>query len=376
MRRYRQRRNVKQGILIALVVIFGLSAIAATGKVLDDEYKWVQKTHDFFIKTDSEEPSVTSEDLTSEDTDSENPSEATPEGQIPVRKIGFEVSNAFGETGKKTVTLNIQPANADVGLVTWSVDNLSVKITPSEDGKSAEVYVTSYFADYATLSVHESYSNITATAKVYSYGAYDIPTIWGNDYTGNLFDANGKTGLLVTSANSMDPATPQKKHLFDREYLKNKSAQLSYYGTTGLLGGERALMGNDWVSHVEKVWLHITFVGSYAPIVYNQTTGVIYNGNNFTTYNSDMHIGSDIGNILTIEMTLADGDNMLLIAGRNHSIQPTEITTSDFTEDGFFVGTKLTGAKTFNYSGYAIPLILTKASAPTGMSLGDLTFTE
>lgn len=373
MRRYKKRRNVKQAILISLVVIFGLGAIAATGKLLDDQYQWVEKTKDFFIKPDTEEPPV-SEDVTVED-ETEEPS-VEPEGKALARKIGFEVSKAFGETGKKTITLNIQPAGADIGDITWTVNNSFVKITPSTDSKSAEVYVTNYFADYATISVHESYSDITATGKVYSYGTYDIPTAWGSNYTTNIFDAAGKTGVYVTSTNSLHPTTSQSKHLFDREKLNTFTTLRDYYGTEELMNQERFRMGYDWVQPLSKVWLHITYVGSYEPVIFNQTTGVIYNGSNFSTKNPTMQGSSNIGDILSIEITLVAGDNMILIAGRNHTIAPTAITSADFNAYGGLVGSKLVGAKTFNYSGSAIPLVLTNAVAPQSITLPDVTFTE
>lgn len=370
MRKYKKRRNVKQGILIALVVIFGLGAIAATGKLLDDQYQWVEKTKDFFIKPDTEEPPV-SEDVSVED-ETEEPS-VEPEGKALARKIGFEVSKAFGETGKKTITLNIQPAGADIGLITWTVNNAFVKITPSTDAKSAEVYVTNYFADYATISVHESFSNITATGKVYSYGAYDIPTLWGSNYTTNMFDAAGKTGVYITSTDSLNPGTTQDKHLFDREKLSTFTTLKDYYGTEELMNEERSKMGYDWVKPLSKVWLHITYVGSYEPVILNQTTGVVYNGSSFVTKNPYMQGNSDLGNILSLEITLAAGDNMILIAGRNHTITPTAITAADFNAYG---GTKLVGAKTFNYPSSEIPLVLTNAVAPQSVTLPDVTFTE
>ncbi|MFA5575618.1 MAG: hypothetical protein WC994_11310, partial [Brumimicrobium sp.] len=306
----------------------------------------------------------------------EEPSDLTPEGLALAKKISFEVSKAFGETGKKTITLNIQPAGADIGVITWNKDNPHVKLTPSADGLSAEVYVTNYFADYATITVHESYSDITATGKVYSYGAYDIPTMWGSNYTTNIFDAAGKTGVYITSTNSLLPSTTQSKHLFDREKLNSFTSFRDYYGTEELMNQERAKMGYDWVEPLQKVWLHITYVGSYEPVIFNQTTGVIYNGSSFSTKNPAMEGSSDIGNILSVELTLTSGDNMILIAGRNHSLTPTAITSADFGATGNLVGSKLVGAKTFNYSDSAIPLVLTNAVAPQSITLPDVTFTE
>lgn len=354
--------NKKKLLTISLLAILTTTTLTGCKKT---DFKW---DWNWFNNDKLEE--VTTEEET------EEPS-LTPDGKVLAKKIGFEVSKAFGETGKKTITLNIEPAGADIGVITWNKDNPSVKLTPSVDGLSAEVYVTNYFADYATISVHESFSDITATGKVYSYGAYDIPISYGINYTTNLFDAAGKTGVYITSTNSLNPGTSQDKHLFDRERLNGFTTLNDYYGTQELMNQERSLMGYDWVKPLSKVWLHITYVGSYEPVIFNQTTGVVYNGSSFSTKNPRMLSNDDIGNILSIEITLAAGDNMILIAGRKHTISPTAITSADFSATGGIAGSnKLVGAKTFNYSASAIPLVLTNAVAPTSMSIGDVTFYE
>jgi len=354
--------NKKKLLTISLLAILTTTTLTGCGKT-DFKWDWNWLNPITWFNNDKPEEVTTEEEM-------EEPS-VTPDGKVLAKKIGFEVSKAFGETDKQTITLNIQPAGADIGVITWTKDNPHVILNPSADGLSAEIYVTNYFADYATISVHESYSDITATGKVYSYGAYDIPTAYGNNYTTNIFDAAGKTGVYITSTNSLDPSTTQSKHLFDREKLNTFTSLRYYYGTEELMNQERSKMGYDWVQPLSKVWLHITYVGSYEPVIFNQTTGVIYNGSSFSTKNPTMQGNSNIGVILSIEITLAAGDNMILIAGRDHTKTPTAITSADFG----YGGSKLVGAKTFSYFG-PIPLILTNAVAPTSMSLGDVTFYE
>lgn len=359
--------NKKKLLTISLLAILTTTTLTGCKKT---DFKWDWNWLNPITWFNNDKP----EEVTTE----EEPS-VTPDGKVLAKKIAFEVSKAFGETGKKTITLNIQPAGADIGLITWNKDNPHVKLTPAADGKSAEVYVTNYFADYATISVHESFSNITATGKVYSYGAYDIPIFHGTSYTTNLFDATGKTGVYITSTNSLNPGTSQDKHIFDREKLSAFTTLRDYYGTQELMTQERSKMGYDWVKPLSKVFLHITYVGSYEPVIFNQTTGVVYNGSSFSTKNPLISSNGDLGNILSLEITLAAGDNMILIAGRNHTITPTAITAADFNAHGGFnnaSGIKLVGAKTLNYPSSAIPLVLTNAVAPQSITLPDVTFTE
>lgn len=302
-------------------------------------------------------------------------SETEQEPASKARKIEMEINNAFGETGAKTITLALTPANANTGTITWETNNPAVVINPSADKKSATVYVTTYFKDYATISVHESFSDITATGKVFSYGAFDIPTTTGADYT-HILDATNSQ-LAITSTSSFAQATVQEKVAIKHDKLKGNNALLSYYDLEQIKTTERSKAHSGYTYPSTKVWLHFAFIGSYLPVVLNQTTGTLYNATNYITHNKlTGGTANDIGNVVSIEITLAVGDNMILIAGRKHTIAPTAITVADFNLGVLSAGGKLVGAKSHTYSDFATPLIITNANKPQSMTIGDTTFYE
>lgn len=90
--------------------------------------------------------------------------------------LGIYKMEAFGQENKKTLTLNITPANADIGVIDWTSDNAKVVVTKIGDGRSAEIYATSYLPanEFATITVTESLSGISATGKVYALAMTEL----------------------------------------------------------------------------------------------------------------------------------------------------------------------------------------------------------
>lgn len=310
-------------------------------------------------------------DQVSEEVELSENTETSPDGLV--KKIDFEVNKAFGETGKQTITLVLTPANADVGTITWSVNKTGVTVTPATDGLSAEVYVTTYFKDYATISVHEEYSDLTATGKVYSYGAYDIAQHTGNDYD-HILDANA-SALAITSTSSDLNATVQEKVAIKKGKLETNNTALSFYTVAQLKTTQRNSVHSGWTFPQSKVWVHLAYAGSYAPVILNQTTGVVYNGADVSLHDKLTYQSNDIGNVLSIEITLAEGDNMILIAGRNHTKTQSAVVLSDFNDGELPTGGKLIGAKSHDKD-FGIPLIITNAVSPTGATIPDVSFYE
>ncbi len=96
--------------------------------------------------------------------------EETPE--TPIKEpFGVTRFNALGPTNKKTLTVTIEPANAPIGTITWLSDKSQIVVTAIGDGRQAEVYATTFLAksDYATITVTESLSGLSATGKVYAW---------------------------------------------------------------------------------------------------------------------------------------------------------------------------------------------------------------
>lgn len=299
--------------------------------------------------------------------------EVEPSGKV--KKIEFDIKPAFGQAGAKTVTLIVTPANANLGTITWSDDSNFVTVTPNEiNPLQADVYVTGYFKDYATISVHESFSDITATGKVYSYGKFDFPETGGSDYT-HILDATA-SAVAITSTSSTLQATVQDKATLNRTKLNTLNGLFSYYDTSDLLGSKRSQAHSGWTVAKATVWLHIAFTGSYTPVVLNHTTGTVYNATNYTLHDKQTYLNNDIGNIISIEITLAQGDNLILLAGRKHTATPSVITVADFNNGEFNTSGKLVGAKSHQYNDFATPFIITNATAPQGLAIPDTTFYE
>lgn len=89
-------------------------------------------------------------------------------GVVRANNIDVQISNAHGEAGKKIVNLTVTPANATITYINWEVDKDCVVINKLTN-TSAEVYVTDYMSDYATITVTEQLSGTVGTGKVYSY---------------------------------------------------------------------------------------------------------------------------------------------------------------------------------------------------------------
>lgn len=177
-----------------------------------------------------------------------------------VQAIEVNINNAFGEEGKKLITMNYEPQNAQLGTLTWTSDNEAVIVDSVPDTTTAYVYVTDYMADYATISVTESLSGKTATGKVYSYAKTKLT--YSHTGTGN------RAGVKVYDNN------PQR-NLID------------YIPYEEFLEGNYVLEANSTSGSV--VNLEIYYEGSYAPEIfhaksYPNTTIVYTDEDNITGY--------------------------------------------------------------------------------------------
>lgn len=52
----RNKQKLKTSILTTIVVILGLGVVGMTGKILDNEFGWIQKTQDYFNKSEEINP--------------------------------------------------------------------------------------------------------------------------------------------------------------------------------------------------------------------------------------------------------------------------------------------------------------------------------
>lgn len=148
------------------------------------------------------------DDQVSEDVEVSENTETSPDGLV--KKIDFEVNKAFGEAGKKIITLILTPANADIGEINWTSNNAKVIVTKIGDGKTAEVYSTAHLAKsaYATITATESLSGVSASGKVYSLKMPDVVNtniaphnnaIWVNTNTATTGKPLPATGTTFAS---------------------------------------------------------------------------------------------------------------------------------------------------------------------------------
>lgn len=303
------------------------------------DFSWVEKLNP--VTWFDNQDTTLEEEVTSEDSQVEN-----TQGKQP---IIFDIAlNAFGIANKKTVTITTVPTDAYVDL-TWSVDKTQVVVTKTGQ-KTADIYVTDYYAGYATVTVTDAITSLSATGKVYSVGQFAWGTP-GTEYDTNYLDASSST-VAITSTNSLNPtASPKKIGLTNTEITNAKAATDAGYPENGPI-----IAWNDMMA---TVYVHIKFNGSYAPMIYNMTNSTMYGGNN-TTLNAHNVLNGG-GNIVSIPVTLVEGQNVLVMCIRNHTTAVTSQTA--LTQMG--VGNS-------NFMAFR----LYRINPVTGMSLGDNTFFE
>lgn len=281
------------------------------------------------------------EEVTSDDSQVEN-----TQGKQP---IIFDIAlNAFGIANKKTVTITTVPTDAYVDL-TWTVDKTQVVVTKTGQ-KTADIYVTDYYAGFATVTVTDAITSLSATGKVYSVGQFAWGTP-GTEYDTNYLDASSSK-VAITSTNSLNPtASPKKIGLTNAEITNAKSASDAGYPENGPI--------INWNDMMTTVYVHIKFNGSYAPMIYNATSSTMFGGDNTTLYAHNLLNGG--GNIVSIPVTLVEGENVLVMCTRNYNVAIASQTA--LTQMGVGNGTFLA------FKIYRINPV-------TGMSIGDNTFFE
>lgn len=204
------------------------------------------------------------------------------------RDITFEVSKAFGVGGAQTLTVSVTPSSADIDL-TFSSNKEQVIVTKTGP-KTASVYVTTYFANYATLTVSDSISGLTATGKVYSYGQ--------TSFTQAKLTTDGD------SANTVNLSKSAMQDAFEN-FVDDEISSIP-----------KTDVGSDKLT---KIYLHVLFQGSYEPIVINsdstysvdRTFYDVYNDTSLTTYDDGA------ASWKVYEITLHDGVNVLQVWNRD-----------------------------------------------------------
>lgn len=223
-----------------------------------------------------------------------------PEEPAPqARHIGVQM--AFGIDGRQELNVVLTPANADVNL-SFSVDKTEV-IVEKTGYKSADVYVTNYFAGYATITVTDSISGKTGTGKVYSYGKTILVS------SSNL--VQGYNGGFIVS-NSSDPTESGGPH--NVVAAGTVDYGLSYYNSTGeflplVHKSSDSFYSGDWIHLIDTVYFHVAYNGSFAPKIKNTS-------DNNAIYSKSNDVAKAPGVAQTIiEVELVEGYNDILIIG-------------------------------------------------------------
>lgn len=118
---YNMRRNknkLKTGILTTIVVILGLGVAGMTGKILDNEFGWIQKTQDYFKKIESSD-----EDVTSDEPVPENPFDNLVEGQRTEFSFdGQDNISPLSQSSYKSSssTMKLKPSNSQPNEYTFN----------------------------------------------------------------------------------------------------------------------------------------------------------------------------------------------------------------------------------------------------------------
>lgn len=227
---------------------------------------------------------------------------------IKVQNIGFNVSNAFGEEGKKTVSLTLSPGDAHVDLE-WSINKGTdyVVLTPAPDKKSAEIFVKRYFAPAAVLTVVDNFSGMTATANVTSLGNFAFQT--GTQHTAD-FTSNTSAVLLVDDLNgSKDYKTISEIDL-ENSTIAGRDNNLG-------IGKGYDLHPVDLYTTETSVKLTIRMRGSYKPLV---TINGVETGKDLTLQDNPAPIaggGSQFyATLATYTIALNAGENRIIIKDR------------------------------------------------------------
>ena len=333
-------------ITLTLLSVLSLTACGSSGQTTTVTW-WNPTTWDWsWVEKLNPVTWFPSQDTTLEEETSSTSQIDVSQGRNP---IVFDVTlNAFGIGNKKTVTITTVPTDAYVDL-TWTVDKTQVVITETGQ-KTADIYVTDYYAGFATVTVTDSITSLSATGKVYSVGKF----AWGTpgvEYETNYLDATSSS-VAITSTNSLNPTASTKK-------IGITSAQIT--------SGEQAVSAGypengpviNWNDMMGTVYVHLKFHGSYAPMIYNVTSSTMFGGNNTTLYAHNTLNGG--GNIVSIPVNLVEGQNVLVICTRIHTTAIASQTAN----------TQL-GAGNNDTSSFR----LYRINPVTGMSFGDNTFFE
>lgn len=247
---------------------------------------------------------------------------------IKVNNIEVHISNVFGETGKKVVNLVITPVNATITNITWEVDKDCVVINKLTN-TSAEVYVTDYMADFATITVTEELSGKVATGRVYAYAKTQI------SYT-------TPAGGGSHSVEAFDYATNDKIAYWEYDDVINFGVPV-----------KKVVPYNTPASGMTKFRIH--YSGSYTPDVYHvldypDKTYVYVNTTKVAGYGS---------RYVEFGLQLAVGTVRLYITQTEIGGAPTS-----------WYGSPSGGGAAGDIGNF----IIERASQVQGMSMGDITF--
>lgn len=150
-------------------------------------------------------------------------------------KLGVITINALGPINKKTLAITIEPAFAPIGTITWSSNMSQIVVTKIGDGRTAEVYATTFLpkTSYATITVFESLSGLSATGKVY---AWQMPQVINSPIAPYYYALN---------VNNLDASM----------------RQLPASGTTF------ASIAVPYTTQYQMATLNLTYIGSFAPVI-------------------------------------------------------------------------------------------------------------
>lgn len=156
-----------------IILLTLLSTLALTGCSKPTEWDW-DKANPFKWDWSWLNPSTWfSKDKDQDTTEDEDVTETVPNQNVGFGNIKL---NAFGAENFVTMSLTLTPGDADYGTINWTSNKTEVVVEKIGDGLSAKVYATNWLPGDkpATITVTESLSGLSATAKVY---ALALPTL-------------------------------------------------------------------------------------------------------------------------------------------------------------------------------------------------------
>ena len=184
-------------VTLTLLSLLALTSCGATENNQEGPTWWNPTTWDWTWANpttwfDRDSAPIVSEE---EPADSEETS-VEPETQGKQNIFDYKL-NALGVENKVTVSLNITPLNADIGVINWASDKTQIKVTKIGDGRTAEIYATEWLPAnvYSTITVSESLSGLTTTGKVY---ALALPELINATSAPNYAIKAGDTGRTMT----------------------------------------------------------------------------------------------------------------------------------------------------------------------------------